>query len=107
MLNNITTKHGLASLNIDHPKIHKKYEYRGNIHSYFNYKLLFEAKHRLKKQGKKNSNMMRLITGITGTVKEWILKEWSQGRSFTMWSPEGEGLRNKKQLSVINVGLLR
>ena len=38
--NNLTTPYGLSSLQLDHPKKNNRYEYRGNIHSYFNYKIL-------------------------------------------------------------------
>lgn len=58
MFKNITTGYGLASLHIDHPKANPHYEFRGNIHSYFNYKILFWAKKNLKKQNLQHSKMI-------------------------------------------------
>jgi hypothetical protein len=39
-MKNLTTSYGLASLNLDHQKVSQKFEFRGNIHLYFNYKIL-------------------------------------------------------------------
>jgi hypothetical protein len=46
-LRNVTTSFGLASLNLNHAKLSSKFDFRGNIQLYFNYKLLFEARRRL------------------------------------------------------------
>ena len=106
LFKNITTKHGLASLNADHPKKSTKYEYRSNIHSYFNYKLLVSSKAKLMKNEKKNNKHLTQINAILGNVRQWIESQWSKGASFTMWSAQGEGLKNKRQLSLINVALI-
>lgn len=46
-LRNVTTPFGLASLNLNHPKFSQRFEFRGNVHLYFNYKILFEARRRI------------------------------------------------------------
>ncbi|MCB0369909.1 MAG: hypothetical protein KDD45_10860, partial [Bdellovibrionales bacterium] len=100
------TEFGLASLNPDHPKNNKDYEYRGNIHSYFNYKILREAKSRLSKYAQRNADLIKMIDEVKGKVKSWILNQWAQNNTFTMWSNQGQGLRNKKQLALVNAMLL-
>ena len=108
-MQNITTKFGIASLNIDHPKMNTHYEYRGNIHSYFNYKILFTAKKVVAKyQNKYELNKVNLYSNtLLANIRQFILNEWANGRTFTMWSPQGTGLRHRKQLSLINVALLK
>ena len=44
-----------------------------------------------------------MVNQVISNIKKWILNEWSQGRSFTMWNHEGKGLRNKKQLAILNL----
>jgi hypothetical protein len=105
MLSNITTAHGLASLTLDHPKINTHYDYRGNIHLYFNYKILHEIKSKSIKA--KKDKQVEQANQVINKVKELILKEWEQGRSWTMWTPAGVGLKNKKQLAILNAVFLR
>ncbi len=102
-LKNITTKYGLASLSMDSPKVNEHYEYRSNIHSYFNYKLLFGLKKNL---NKKNNQYRKVIDQVIQQVKTFLLEKWGRQESFTMWSVSGKGLRNKRQLAVVNVGFL-
>jgi len=75
LLQNITTKYGLASLNIDHPKMNTHYEYRGNIHSYFNYKILFTAKRVVAKYQNKNELFKVNLYSNTlfANIREYIL----------------------------------
>ena len=88
MLKNITTKYGLTSLHQNHPKSSEKYEYRGNIHSYFNYKILYEYKTKLNKNEKKNQmKYVKIIDSILTNLKKFIIDSWNQsGKSYTMWS---------------------
>jgi hypothetical protein len=104
MFKNITTRYGLASLHVDHPRANTHYEYRSNIHIYFNYKILFGAKKNLKKQ---NLQFSKMIDEMITRVKEFIMMKWNGKQSFTMWSAEGKGIRNKRQLSLISVGFFR
>jgi hypothetical protein len=104
---NITTRYGLASLNSEHPKANSHYEYRGNIHSYFNYKLIQGARNMLRRNEKKNEKRIALVEDAMERVQEWLLGEWAVGRTYTMWTVEGEGLRHRRQLSLLNAALLR
>lgn len=83
MFKNITTRYGLASLHLDHPRANSHYEYRSNIHSYFNYRILFGAKKNLKKQ---NLQYSKMIDEVISGVREFIMAKWNEKQSFTMWN---------------------
>ncbi len=69
MLVNITTKYGLVSLHTSHPLANTHYEYRGNIHSYFNYKILFGGKKVLGKNPRDDGKNIKLIDSIIMNVR--------------------------------------
>lgn len=99
---NITTRYGLASLPTDHPRANPHYEYRGNIHTYFNYKVLVWTKKHLKKP---SLQYLKASEELLSKVRAFVEDQWGKGQSYTMWSAKGEGLRTKKHLSLLNVGL--
>lgn len=87
MFANITTKYGLASLHTTHPRANTHYDYRGNIHSYFNFKILYWAKKVLAKNPRDDGKDMKLLNSVILDIRAHILQFWKEGKSFTMWSP--------------------
>lgn len=73
-LKNITTKYGLVSLNIDHPKFNEHYEYRGNIHSCFNFKILRELKKKV--NNKRYAEFKKLVDDVLVGIKTFLVERW-------------------------------
>ena len=67
---------------------------------YFNYRILTVLR-----KGP-HSEHRALAAQQLSKVREWVLSEWSKGRSWTMWSKEGRGLANHRLLGLLNALLL-
>lgn len=100
----MTTSFGLASLNLNHPKSSEKFEFRGNIHLYFNYKILLEARRRI--ESSKNQRPLPAINDLIARLQSTVLSFWQTGRHFTVWTAGGVGLRERKGLAVLSVLVL-
>lgn len=66
-LRNVTSPYGLASLNLEHDKFSSKFEFRGNVHLYFNYKILLEARRKL--EASKNQRAFLAIQDLLIKVR--------------------------------------
>lgn len=96
----MTTPFGLASLNLNHPKSSDKFEFRGNTHLYFNYKILFEARRRI--EASKNQRPLQAVNELISRLRERILSFWQAGSHFTLWKASGAGVRERKGLAVLS-----